>query len=137
MGFSRRTRPARAVRHVRVARLPHHSVGPRFVRPAARGGAHRLDWDHRGAARGRDPGPAPGHRYHAAIHLLWSLEPVRRPGGHRSVDQYRTRKTECGSMTMRNAECGVRNGSATFATRLDLPFKLRIPHSAFRIWVGW
>ena len=40
-------------------------------------------------------------------------------------------------MRMRNAECGVRNGSATFATRFDLPLKLRIPHSTFRIWVEW
>src|SRR2546430_14330913 len=34
---------------------------------------------------------------------------------------------------MRSAECGMRNGSARFVSRLDPPIILRIPHSA----LGW
>ena len=40
-------------------------------------------------------------------------------------------------MTMRNAERGTMADHATFVLRIDLPFTLRTPHSAFRTWVGW
>src|SRR5439155_1382758 len=38
-----------------------------------------------------------------------------------------------GAVTMRNAECGMRNCRGGPARRLELPFTFRIPHSAFRI----
>ncbi len=84
-----------------------------------------------------EPRPAAGHRDHAAVHLLRTVEPVRRPRRDRRVDQHWARKTECGGLRVRSAECGVRNGHATFVLRIDLPFTLRTPHSAFRTWVGW
>src|SRR2546427_550748 len=110
VGLSRRARTHRAVRHVRLARLPPREVGRRSLWPAARGGTYGDDRDHRGAAHRRNARAPPGHGHHAAVHLVRAVEPVRRPGRDRGVDQHRTRQAGAGRMTVRIADFGMRIG---------------------------
>src|SRR5439155_19544756 len=127
-------------RQTLVSRLTLHAELARLVRPAALDGAHRSDRDHHYASHGCEHRPAPSDRYHTAVHLVRTVEPVRRAGGDGGVGERGAgaenglmRNAECGMRSEPNAECGMRNAEWQRGFRFAIrPFPYT-PHSEFRI----
>src|SRR3954453_10279696 len=90
MGIRGRLRRGCLVRSVLLAWLSNRPNGHGSIRPVSGGGPDHRHWPYCVHAHGRVARPDPDHRTHAAVHVIWTIQPGDLPARHGDTHQFRT-----------------------------------------------